>query len=134
MSISLSWILNRQSKQAVGSGPNTPKLTANQEIAKFLDELEPELQKIKSALWGGHDTIVTAEKIAEMQENAVQIRRVARKARVWIKRQLGLVDRRMKVCRKFSPENQSLIDRLNIADLTLRSYLSVVDIVLKAAD
>ncbi len=103
------------------------KSSAREDTTKFLDEIEPALQKIKKLFWGDEATKITADQLAL---EAHRLEPIAVQAREWIEGHGQLIRRRMRVRRDgtLSRENQLLIDRLNVADLTIRSFLTVAGI------
>jgi hypothetical protein len=117
MPISLERIQRRREKQ-VGARDAT---------RKFLDDLEPTLREIKALLWPESEHYITAERFAEMQVEAIRLRQVAKDARRWIDGHSSLIVKRAKTRKsgKLSADYHFLIKRLNIADLTLRSFLAV---------
>ena len=122
-------IENRGEKPRSNRVATEVKSPARADTLKFLDDLEPDLQKIKALLWGGKETVVGPELFSQMQEEAARLRAIASKARNWIEKHGRFIEGRMRTRKKLSDENQKLIERLNVADLTLRSFLGVVEYV-----
>jgi hypothetical protein len=105
------------------------KSSAREDTIKFLDQIEPVLEQIKALCWPKDGMPANASEFTKFKDEALRLEKVAKEARRWIEVHGGIVRRRMKTHGRLSAENRALIDRLNIADLTLRGFLSAVEFV-----
>jgi hypothetical protein len=107
------------------------KLSAREQATRFLDGIDPVLQSITALLWPEGQSVVSAARVLEHAREATRLEPLARDAKKWLDAHHATVQRRLRTKGRLSAANQTLVERLNNAELTLRSFILAVDVAQK---